>query len=118
MKIKLNHCADMGDWYTIVRAEHDGLNWFERTGSNSQRLMTSERLCPEYCIEGSAEEMIAVATAIHRRGKAHFTRVSVRFAEDGAHLCSPRNSERDAVVTLEEADELAVQILAELTPNV
>lgn len=36
----------------------------------------------------------------------------------GAHFCSPKNSERDAVVTVEEADELANQIRAELTPNV
>lgn len=117
MKIKLNHCADLGDWYTIVRAEHDGREWVESTGQNSQRFMASERLSPEACIEGDAGEMLEVANAIKKRGAVSFKRVSVHFEPDGAHFRSPKNSERDAVVTIEEAVELANQILAELPPN-
>lgn len=117
MKIKLNHCEDLGDWYTIVRTEHDGKEWFERIGHNSQRFMTSERLSPEACIEGDAGEMLAIADAIKVRGAVSFKRVAVHFERDGAHFRSPKNSERDAVVTVDEADELADQILAELTPN-
>lgn len=118
MKIRLNHCEDLGDWYTIVRAEHDGREWTEQTGPNSSRFMCSERLSPEACIEGHADEMLAVADAIKERGAVSFKRVAVHFDSDGAHFHSPKNSERDAVVTVNEADELAAQILAELTPNV
>lgn len=114
MKIRLNKCADLGDWYTLVRAEHDGKEWFERVSSNCQRFMTSERLSPEACIEGSASDMLEIAAAITTRGSASFKRVSVHFEPDGAHLHSPKNSERDVVVTVEVADDLAKQIFAEL----
>jgi len=117
MKIVLNHCEDLGDWYTIVRAEHDSKEWMEKTGPNCSRFMCSERLSPEACIEGDAGEMLALAQAIKRQGAARFKRCAVHFEADGVHFCSPKNSERDAVVTVEEANELADQILAELTPN-
>lgn len=117
MKIRLNHCDYMGDWYTIVRAEHDGMEWIERTGPNSSRFMCSERLSPEACIEGDSSDMLAVASAIKSRGAVSFNRVAVHFEPDGAHFSSPKNSERDAIVSVEEADELANQIIAELTPN-
>lgn len=116
MKIKLNHCAGMKDWYTIVRAEHDGHAWCERTGPNSSRHMSSERLSPEACIEGDRKQMLEIAAAIQRRGEAYCKRVAVRFEADGVHLHSPKNSEHDGVVTIAEADELAAQILAELGP--
>ena len=118
MKIKLNHCDDLGDWYTIVRAEHDGREWMEETGPNSSRFMMSERLSPEACIEGPAEHMLALAMAIKKRKSVSFKRCAVHFASDGAHFSSPKNSERDAVVPVECADEFAAQVLAELTPNV
>lgn len=118
MKIKLNHCEDLGDWYTIVRAEHDGREWMERTGPNSQRFMMSERLSPEACIEGNGAEMLELARAIKRRGTARFKRCAVHFESDGAHFSSPKNSEKDAVVSVEEADAFAEQVLSQLeTPN-
>jgi hypothetical protein len=107
----------MDDWYTIVRAEHDGREWWKETGPNSSSFMSSERLSPEACIEGDREQMIAIAGAIQQRESATFKRVAVHFAEDGVHFCSPKNSEVDAVVTIEEAEELAAQIVAELTAN-
>lgn len=117
MKIKLHHCENLGDWYTIIRTEHDGRKWMERTSPNSQRLMMSERLSPEASIEGNGAEMLELAHAIKRRGMARFKRCSVHFESDGAHFSSPRNSERDVVVPVECADEFAAQVLAELTPN-
>ena len=116
MKIRLKHEAGLGDWYTIVRAEHDGREWMERIGPNAQRFMTSERLSPEACIEGDREQMLEIAAAIQKREWLCFKRVAVRFEADGAHFYSPKNSEHDGVVTLAEADELAAQILAELGP--
>lgn len=117
MKIKLKHCDHMGDWYTIVRAEHSGHEWWERTGPNSLRYMSSERLSPEACIEGPGYEMLAVAEAIKARGEVSFRRVEVRHEADGFHFRSPKNSERDAVVSVEDADELAQSICAAMKPN-
>jgi hypothetical protein len=117
VKIKLK-CFDGGNmcWYTIIRVEHDGKIWWEPTGPNSARRMASERLTPEADIEGSAVEMLAVAHAIKNREAVSFRRCAVHFEDDGVHLCSPRNSEYDAVVTIEEANELADQIIKELEP--
>lgn len=117
MKIVLSKSEHMDDWYTIVRAEHDGREWMEETGPNSYRFMMSERLSPESCIEGSGDEMLELAHAIKRRGTARFKRCAVHFDADGAHFSSPKNSERDAVVPVENAEEFAAQVLSELTPN-
>lgn len=117
MNIKLKRCEHMGDWYTIIRAKHDGKEWMDQTSPNSYRFMSSERLTPEACIEGNTDEMLEVAKAIKKRGSVSFKRVSVHFENDGVHFCSPKNSERDAIVTVEEANELAAQIFAKLTPN-
>lgn len=118
MKIVLSKSEHMDDWYAIVRAEHDGREWMEETKPNCSRFMMSERLSPEACIEGPAEHMIALARAIQKRGSVSFKRCEVHFEADGAHFSSPKNSERDAVVPVEHADEFAAQVLAELTPNV
>lgn len=104
----------MDDWYTIIRAEHDGREWSERISPTSVRLMCSERLSPEACIEGNREQMLAVANAIQQRKSVSFKRVAVHFSKEGVHFHSPKNSEVDAIVSLEEADELAAQIVAEL----
>ena len=117
MKIRLKKSDDINDWYTIVRAEHDGREWMERNGPNCSRYMCSENLSPEACIEGSGAEMLAVAHAIKRGGQVSFQRCAVHFETDGVHFHSPKNSEHDGVVTVEEANELADQILGELTHN-
>ncbi len=117
MKIRLHQSEDLEDWYTIVRAEHNGREWLERTGPNSRRFMSSERLSPEACIEGPADHMIELAHAIRDRTSVSFKRCAVHFENDGAHFSSPKNSQRDAVVSVEEADELAAQIFAKLKPN-
>lgn len=115
MKIKLKHHKSLGDWYTIVRAEHDGREWFERINANSISFMCSERLSPEACIEGNAEEMIILARSIRKGQAVSFKRCAVHFEADGVHLYSPKNSTYDGVVSIEEANELADQIMLELT---
>ncbi|MEY5098407.1 MAG: hypothetical protein RJA36_1126 [Pseudomonadota bacterium] len=114
MKIILKKSDHLDDWYTIVRAEHDGREWLERIGPSASRFMCSERLSPEACIEGTAEEMIELAEAIKARGAASFKRCAVRVDGENAYFCSPKNSERDAVVPLANADEFAAQVFAEL----
>lgn len=117
MRIRLNKCDALEDWFAIVRSEHDGREWMERIGPNSSRLMCSERLSPEACIEGSAAEMLAIAHAIKAERSEAFTRCAVRFENDGVHFWSPRNSRHDGVVTIDEANEFADQVLAELASS-
>jgi hypothetical protein len=119
MRIKIKKCFE--NWYTIVRAEHDGRTWFEQTSPKGAKVtteafMSSERLTPDACIEGSSEQMFSLAMAIKQTRNVEFRRCAVHFEQDGVHLHSPRNSTQDAVVTLSEADELANQIIEEIGP--
>ena len=110
MKIVMKKSAWLDDWYLIVKAEHDGREWWERTGPNSSRFMCSERIS-DACVEGSEEEMLEIAQAIKLGERRNFKRCAVAFLSDGVHFWSPRNSSEDGVVSVEEADELADQIL-------
>lgn len=116
MKIKLNKCDHMADWYTIVRAEHDGREWWEAVGENAYSYSMSERLSPEACIEGNREEMREIANAINCGGAVSFKRCAVRINDGVAYFWSPKNSERDAAVPLDDAIEFADQVLRELSP--
>lgn len=118
MKIKLKMCEHMGDWYTIVRAEHDGREWWVETGPNSSSWHMSERLTPNACIEGNAAEMLAIARAIKVRGSEAFKRCAVAFNDDGAHFWSPKNSTEDAIIPVADADAFADEVLRDLAPAV
>lgn len=115
MKIVLNKSDVLDDWYTIIRAEHDGHTWLQPVRGGGFQYMCSERIS-DACVEGTAEEMIAIANAIKSRENVEFRRCEVRFEDDGVHFSSPRNSMEDGVTTIEEADEFAEQVLRELTP--
>lgn len=114
MKLKLNHCDSLGDWYTIERAEHDGREWDEEVEEDCYRFMMSARLSPEACIEGDSREMRVVAHAIERRGSASFKRIAVRFESGEFYFRSPKNSDHEVAIPVEDADDLAAQIFAEL----
>ena len=117
MKIVLKKSDGLDDWYTIERAHHENRHWLEPTGQDSVQLMYSGRIS-DACVEGTAAEMIEIAKAIKSRGAASFKRCAVRVDGEHAYFCSPRNSERDAGISLVDADEFADQALAELTtPN-
>jgi len=111
MKIVLKQCEGMDDWYTIVRAEHDGREWFEDTGPNSSSFMMSERLVQDACIEGDGEQMLAIAHAIKNKTSESFKRIAVHFEKDGVHLYSPKNSSEDGVVSVQEAEEFADEFI-------
>lgn len=104
---------DIDDWYTIEKAEHENRTRIKQIGKNSFSFMDSARIS-NACVEGTGEEMIAIARAIENRTGVAFKRCAVFFADDGVHFWSPRNSRTDGVVTVEEADDLAKQILATL----
>ena len=114
MKLALSKSEYMDDWYAIVKAQPIVREWMERTTPNCYRFMASERLSPEACIEGTAEQMLALARAIQLREAVSFKRCAVHFEADGVHFSSPKNSERDAVVSAEDADEFAAHVLAKL----
>lgn len=113
MKILLEKSEWLDDWYTIVRAKHDGRQWLERAGSNGMKFMCSERIS-DACVEGTSEEMMQIAKAIKTRSSASFKRCAVWIKGDIAYFCSPRNSTIDAEVALEDADAFAESVIAQL----
>lgn len=113
MKIVLVKSDVLEDWYTVERAEHEHRQWFEPTGPNSMQFMDTARIS-DACVEGTAEEMRAIAEAIKARGSASFKRCAVHVKGEIAYFCSPRNSTRDAEVPLADAEEFADKTLAAL----
>lgn len=101
------------DWWTIERAEHDGREWWEPTEYGS-RLMTSARLSPEACIEGTSADMLAIAAAIEQGASYDAPRCAVRTIANGVELESPRNSDYLVLITQERARELAADIRAKV----
>lgn len=115
MRLILSPSEDLDNWWLIVRAEHDGRDWVEeRDRGRSFYYMRSDRPSPEADVEGTAGEMVAIAFAIRKRRDESFKRVGVKFCKDGVHIYSPKNSQHDAIITLEEADALANDILLKL----
>lgn len=98
----------MDDWYCIERAEHDGRMWMEPTEYGA-KLMSSARIC-DADVEGTSEEMLAIAAAIRNGTSIHFKRCSALNTIDGYELHSPRNSQEAALLTLTEAHALADHI--------
>lgn len=115
MKLKLCKSDDMDDWYTIERAKHNhtlGMGMHPTAGC--MMLMYSGRIS-DADVEGTAAEMRAIAEAIKARTKNDDARrCAVRVEGDRVFFWSPRNSTTDGECTLDEADELATQILSEV----
>lgn len=114
MKLRLKKFEWLDNWFAIVRAEHDGREWYEEIGPNTRQFMMSERLSPEACIEGDKGEMLAVAEAILERRSIHLKRCEVRPTDVGVFFRSPKNSRKTVCVPYEDADDFARQVLKEL----
>lgn len=119
MKLTITKSEGMGDWYLIERAEHDGRTWLEPMnlggGSSCMAFMTAARFS-DADVEGSAEEMRDIATAIENRSTESHKRCGVDATGDPVKFRSPRNSQRDGECTLAEADELAA-LIRSMLPN-
>ncbi len=116
--LTIRKCEDMGDWYVIERAEAEGEHreWMERTAPNCARFMSSARLS-DADVEGQGVEILNIAAAIETRAGENHKRCAVKIFGDSVYLWSPRNSnEEPEPVTLAEADDLARQIRAMVTP--
>ena len=105
------------DLYTIERAEHENIRWIEEVKDDPryrpggyQRCMYSGRFSDHADVEGSREQMLAIAEAIEKRTCVSFKRCAVYVVGDLVKFESPRNSERPGYCSLAEADELAIKI--------
>lgn len=118
MKILLNQVEDMDDWYTIIRAEHEGREWIVKISANCSAYRNSERLDDKgkACIEGNGSEMLSVASAIERKSAVCFKRVAVSYSKEnnGFFFWSPKNSEIPVLIPLEDAEDLMRQIYEKL----
>ncbi len=110
MKLTMRKSGE--DWYVIERSEHDGRSWLEAVpglGPNCMAFMTSARFS-DADVEGTLEEMVAIAEAIEKRDSVSFKRCAVRIDGSHAFFQSPRNSMREGECTVREATELAAEI--------
>ena len=110
--LALRKSDDLDDWYLIERRDHDGRTWMEWQSHNVVALRTSARFSDNADVEGSAEEVLAIADAIEARGEYRAKRCAVKVDGDRVYFESPRNSQEPGVVTL--ADALAAEIRATL----
>ncbi len=109
MKLACRKAEATDDWFLIEKAEHANKMWFEPMEGGGQALMTSGRIS-DADIEGTKEEMLALAVAIELRTSESFKRCAVRVNGDDVFLWSPRNSQREGHVSLADADELVKQM--------
>lgn len=114
MKLALKQSGSLEDWYLIEKAEHDGRIWMGRN-EYGMCLMSSARIS-DADVEGTAEEMKGIAKAIRERGGASFGRCAVDATSEPVKFSSPRNSLKDGEVSLADADALASEIEAKLSP--
>lgn len=113
MKIKLVKFDYLANWYTIERADHANKSWLEEDKDGNLSSRYSGRI-GDADVEGPAGEMVGIAEAIRKRGKAEYKRCAVEVFGKTVEFWSPRNSRRRVRCSIEEADELASQIEREL----
>lgn len=118
MKILLNKVEDMDDWYTIIRAEHEGKEWIEKISEYHSVYRNSERLDDkgQASIEGCGEHIVGVAIAIKNKSAVIFKRIAVAYSaiNYGFYFWSPKNSERKVLISVEDAEDLMRQIFEKL----
>lgn len=105
------------DWYTIERAHHARKFGMQPDPELGCMMVTYSGRISDADVEGTAEEMLSIAEAIEQRGSCSHGRCAVSVEGDLVSFRSPRNSRRDGVVRLEDADALAAEIRAKLAPT-
>ncbi len=88
--------------------DDDGSGWYSIESCGPNRLTSAS-------VEGTAEEMLAIAEAIEIGGSVSFRRCAALETKDGYELYSPLNSMgTNGLVSTEEALELAADIREKL----
>ena len=106
-----------GDWWCIVRADAGNGARMVSMGPGAMRFDLDERLGrgDSNCdIEGTADEMLAIAGAIVGGGEVSFRRCSAKTMENGVLLESPRNSVEPVLVPRACAMALADEIVSKV----
>ena len=113
--LALVHNEDMGDWYCIEWAHHDGRSGLRAEEAGCYSFWHSGRVS-DADVEGYAEHMRGIAKAIRERGFYSAKRCCVEVHDDGrVELHSPRNSTGGSeFVSYEVALALADEIDARL----
>ncbi len=114
MRLTIRNSGTLDDWYAIERSEHDGREW-EESRDGVTHLMDSAMFCDAQ-IEGTARQMLGIAAAIEIRGSQFFDRCAVIVDGNRVFFENPRNSKRQGECSLAEADALAIEIRAMLSP--
>lgn len=116
-RVMLTRSGSLTDWWTITKAEHEGISEFRPT-KYGRALYLSERLS-DCCIEGPLCHMQGLARAIRAGESAEYRRCAVEPYGGGFVLWSPRN-DHFAVgwITADTALELAEQIEQAQLPKV
>lgn len=108
----LVRAATIGGWYTLERRDHTNERVTVRTEYGSA-LTYSGRIVPDLmsCVEGTANEWLAIADAIERGASESFRSCEAIRTDDGYAFCSPRNSNGNAAhLTLDAARRVAANI--------
>lgn len=106
--LTLRKSDSLDDWYVIEWAEHENRGWIERTEYGGA-FRWSGRVS-DADVEGTANEMRAIADAIEAGRSESFRRCAAHVCERGYQLSSPRNSQREALISHEQARHLASEI--------
>jgi hypothetical protein len=112
MKITCKKSDDIDDWYTIEKAEHDNYYGLHEIAENCSSVYWSGRIA-DTDVEGSLYEMREVAEAIRDKRSISFKRIGIIFSKDEetVFFYSPRNSRMAAMINIDEANELAAEII-------
>lgn len=115
--VKMVKNEDMGDWFSIEKAEHAHVDQLINVGPNSGFYWHSGRIS-DADVEGSATEMLGLAEAIEKRSEVRYKRCAVDATREEVLFWSPRNSRMRGAVDIEDAIELAKQIRRDTSPAI
>lgn len=115
MKLSLRKSFTPYDWYTIERwVSQEELPQMEEFEQLFFRIGVSMPIS-DAPVEGTKEQMRAIAEAIKARSSVSFRLCSVRVMGEFVYFCNPKHSGRYAEVPLSVADEFADEVLAALS---
>lgn len=98
----------MDSYFVISKRDHEHMKWYETRGY-CKVICLSSRIS-DCCVEGPADEMLAIANAIEKRTSVSFNRCECIHVEGGFEFSSPRNSKYPVLIPYEFVLPLAENI--------